>query len=116
MEGAASRSSTCFLTSLVLRELGVKLVREMTPISRGRTIGLKVDRDTTGQFDGTRIGQLFSNLIGNAIQYSAPASEISLRIMGQAQNVLISVHNVGPIPQGKRSEEGRTFTPLLPRQ
>ena len=83
-------------------QLGVKLVEEMKPISQGRSISIAVEGDTTGEFDGPRLGQLFSNLIGNAIQYSAPGSRISVRVMGQEQKVLISVHNLGvPIPPGK---------------
>ncbi|MFN4140754.1 ATP-binding protein [Aestuariivirga sp.] len=88
--------------SLDVGQLGAKLVEEMRSISRGRRIAISVVGDTTGQFDAGRIGQLLSNLIGNAIQYSTPASEISVRIVGQDQKVMVSVHNLGdPIPQGK---------------
>ena len=42
---------------------------------------------------------MFSNLIGNAVEYSLPDSAISVAVKGAPSNVLITVHNLGaPIP------------------
>lgn len=91
--------------------IGAKLVAEMTPLSRGRNIVLSASGDTTGMFDGTRLGQLFSNLIGNAVQYSMPGSEVSVQVTGQGSHVAISVHNHGrPIPPEKTREIFQSMT------
>lgn len=48
-------------------QLGLALVDEMQSIADRRTLEIKVAGDTAGQWDEARIGQVFSNLIGNAI-------------------------------------------------
>jgi signal transduction histidine kinase len=55
-----------------------------------------------GEWDKARVGQVFSNLIGNAIQYSFKDSIISVTVKGTAEDVSLSVHNEGiPIPPEK---------------
>lgn len=47
-------------------------------------------------------GQVFSNLIGNALQYSPPGSTVHLRVEGHNDHVRIIVQNSGyPIPPDK---------------
>lgn len=83
-------------------ELGVQLVEEMQTLANGRTIEIKIDGDTRGAWDKARMGQVFSNLIGNAVQYSAPSSTVLVTVRGSAREVTISVHNHGsPIPPDK---------------
>ena len=76
-----------------------RIVAEMQSISNGRRIDVTTDGDANGEWDETRIGQVFSNLIGNAVEYSLPDSAISVAVKGAPSNVLITVHNLGaPIP------------------
>ena len=76
-----------------------RIVAEMQSLSKGRRIDVTTDGDTNGAWDETRIGQVFSNLIGNAVEYSLPDSAISVAVKGAPSNVLITVHNLGaPIP------------------
>ena len=83
-------------------QLGLALVDEMQSIADRRTLEIKVAGDTAGQWDEARIGQVFSNLIGNAIQYSPPDSTIAVDIAGHRDHVSISVRNEGePIPPEK---------------
>lgn len=57
-----------------------------------------------------RIGQVFSNLIGNAIQYSAKDTPIKVTLKGAPEEIILSVHNQGtPIPADKI---GRIFDSL----
>lgn len=85
------------------------LVEELKVFS-GRDIILRIDGPTTGKLDNARMGQVFSNLIGNAVQYSAPDSTITVKVVGQADAMKIEVHNLGkPIPTEKRK---RLFEPL----
>ena len=58
--------------------------------------------DTKGEWDKARIGQVFSNLLGNAVQYSFRDTPISVTINGETKDVKLSVHNQGvPIPPDK---------------
>jgi signal transduction histidine kinase len=50
-------------------ELGTELVEEMRTLSSGRQIAIETRGDTQGEWDRARMGQVFSNLIGNALQY-----------------------------------------------
>lgn len=57
------------------------------------------------------MGQVFSNLIGNALQYSPQDSVVHVNIAGQDNDVLISVHNDGdPIPAQKMKVVFESFT------
>ena len=48
-----------------------------------------------GQWDGARIGQLISNLVGNAYQHGAPDAAIEVAIRGEPEQVVLAVHNSG---------------------
>ena len=79
--------------------LGLQIAEEMRTISNGRAIDVNIVGDTSGEWDQTRMGQVLSNLIGNALQYSPENSRILVTISGQANDLLVSVHNDGdPIP------------------
>jgi signal transduction histidine kinase len=82
--------------------LGVQLVEEMRSLAKGRTIEINVVGETEGEWDKARLGQVFSNLIGNAIEYSFPGGIISVTVAGNPDGVILSVHNGGsPIPAEK---------------
>jgi signal transduction histidine kinase len=79
-----------------------KLIDEMRGAFPERTIKLDVGGDLKGEWDKARVGQVFSNLIGNALQYSFKDSPISVTVKGSAADVLLTVHNEGaPIPPDK---------------
>jgi signal transduction histidine kinase len=83
-------------------QLGLQLAEEMRTISNGRAIDINIVGDTSGEWDKTGMGQVLSNLIGNALQYSPENSPVLVTISGQGNNLLISVHNDGvPIPSSK---------------
>jgi len=48
-----------------------------------------------GQWDGARIAQALSNLLGNAVQHGAPNRPIAVTLRGEADRVVLSVHNEG---------------------
>lgn len=63
-----------------------------------------------GAWDEGRMGQLLSNLLGNALLYGAREGVITVKMWSQAETVCFSVHNDGPaIPEGERE---RIFRPL----
>jgi signal transduction histidine kinase len=57
---------------------------------------LVVDCDPAGEWDGLRLRQLISNLLGNAIQHGSAECRLGLSVSGDASEVSIAVHNEGP--------------------
>ena len=92
-------------------QLGIQLVDEMRAVSNGQLIEISIVGETEGEWDRGRIGQVLSNLIGNALQYSPENSVVRVTVAGQEDDVLISVHNDGdPIPSGKIKGIFEAFT------
>ena len=60
---------------------------------------LRLERqgDGEGSWDEDRLGQLFSNLLGNAIQHGEPRRPITVRVDGSADPLRVDVHNHGTI-------------------
>lgn len=89
-------------TPFDMRQLAGRLVEELRSLSSNRTITLQASGDTEGTWDRSRVGQVLSNLIGNALQYSNAGSEITVVVAPHEDQVLLSVHNMGPpIPPEK---------------
>lgn len=61
--------------------------------------------DLRGEWDGDRLAQVVSNLVGNAIQHGTRHGPIRIDARGEGHDVVISVHNEGPpIPQAALSD------------
>ena len=79
-----------------------QLVDEARIAHPERKFVLDISGETEGEWDKARIGQVFSNLLGNAVQYSFKDAPISIAIKGGPEEVVLSVHNEGlPIPADK---------------
>ncbi len=80
-----------------------KLLVEETRMAHPiHNIMLDVSGNVKGEWDQTRMGQVFANLLGNAIQYGSNDSPVSVTIKGDGEEIVISVHNEGePIPPEK---------------
>jgi signal transduction histidine kinase len=66
--------------------------------------------DLSGTWDPSRVSQLLSNLIGNAIQHGAAGTPISILATSEPDAVVLSVHNAGvPIAA---TDLHRIFDPL----
>jgi PAS domain S-box-containing protein len=60
--------------------------------------------DVRGWWDGDRLAQLVSNLLGNALAHGSPDQPVSVRVDGaQATRVSLEVHNGGFIPPELRA-------------
>ena len=71
---------------------------------------ISVTGDAIGSWDPDRLGQVFSNLIGNAVQHGVAAGGVQVRIDGtDGERVQVEVKNQGVIP---RDLIGRVFEPL----
>jgi signal transduction histidine kinase len=79
-----------------------QLTDEMRTIHPDRKFELKISGETEGNWDKSRIAQVFSNLIGNAVQYSFKDFPVVITIKGEQDEVSVSVHNEGvPVPVDK---------------
>lgn len=75
-----------------------------------RTVTLASTGDLRGTWDETRLSQLLSNLVENAIRHGTSEKPVTVAAVGEAEKVQITVHNDGaPIP---RSEIQRIFEPM----
>jgi signal transduction histidine kinase len=72
-----------------------QLLDEMRALHPERTFTLEVSGSTEGVWDKPRIGQVFSNLLGNAVQYAFKDLPIAVTVCGEPKNVSVSVHNHG---------------------
>ncbi|WMT92703.1 sensor histidine kinase [Pelagibacterium sp. H642] len=88
-------------TPMSMGEVGRQLVEEARTLSERTQIVISVTGDTEGTWDRPKMGQVLSNLIGNALEYSPSGGAITVTVAGQGEEVLLSVHNEGdPIPLG----------------
>jgi signal transduction histidine kinase len=67
--------------------------------------------DFQGCWDKGRIGQLFSNLLANAIQYGDRARPVTVRLAGGDPEITVEVRNYGPVIPAP--ECSRIFDPLV---
>ena len=76
-----------------------QMVDEMRAIHPSREFALEISGDMKGSWDRARIGQVFSNLLGNAARYSVAHTPIRVKLEGPPEEVVLSVKNYGaPIP------------------
>jgi signal transduction histidine kinase len=60
--------------------------------------------DLTGNWDSQRVSQVLANLLGNAVQHGVAGGKISLTARGEANEVVLQVHNYGAaIPEAERA-------------
>jgi two-component system sensor histidine kinase/response regulator len=75
------------------------VVSELQHTHPHNTINLAVEGSVKGLFDADRLGQVFSNLIGNALQHGAAEKPIEVAVDGSdADHLRIVVRNAGQIP------------------
>lgn len=87
-----------------------KVVQETQVSHPRRSIRFEASGDFEGSWDEGRMGQLLSNLLGNALLYGNRDSEVTVRLWSTPAECCFSVHNFGPaIPVEERE---RIFQPL----
>lgn len=94
-------------------------VREIRAAYPQRTISLVTSGNLEVEWDDTRIAQLLSNLIGNAIHHGPPDDNISVTVKGVPGSVILTFHNNGtPIPAAllPRIFDPLTRGPLTPHK
>lgn len=91
--GAGSQVDLC--------EVLVRTIDELRSIHR-RDLVLEGPPSCVATGDPERLVQLFSNLLGNAIDHGTPGTTITARIARRDLDVVIEVHNAGMIPSAVR--------------
>lgn len=88
-----------------------EVLAEMQTIHPDRSFVFSAPHDCLeGTWDSSRLRQLISNLIGNAVQHGSPTTPITLCASCPGDDVLLTVHNYGPtIPEEKL---GVIFDPM----
>lgn len=82
-----------------LKDVIVAAASEMKAQHNQVDIRVDVTGDLHGCWDFSRLGQVLSNLIGNAVQHGAKGSPIIVGAKGRDADIMLSVHNRGaPIP------------------
>jgi signal transduction histidine kinase len=87
-----------------------QIISELQSSNPGRTIDARLDLDRNIDCDARRIGQLFSNLLGNALMYGDAAEPVVVRARVRDGQFELSVSNTGdPIPADAME---RLFSPF----
>ncbi len=85
-------------TAMDLHGLARQLVDELADLAP-QPILLEAVGDTRGMWDRDRLGQVVSNLLGNAVEHSDPSRPVHLHVDGSTPDALhIRVRNGGSIP------------------
>jgi signal transduction histidine kinase len=86
-----------------LRVLCEQIVEDIQVANPDRPVNLRVSGDPTGHWDPDRLTQIFTNLLGNALEHGSEGSPIAITIGTLPTHVLLGVENVGdPISETLR--------------
>ena len=86
--------------TMSLHDLVRALVAERQLEGGGSRIEVELAGDGTGEWDPDRLGQVLSNLLGNALTHGRPDGVVRVSARGAPGSVTLVVHNEGtPIPR-----------------
>ena len=72
-------------------------VKEVQAAHPDRRISIETSGDLEGEWSRARVGQVLSNLIGNAVLHGSRTSAIDVAAKGAGHEVVLSVHTEGAI-------------------
>lgn len=97
-------------TAMDMAETAALVVEELRSAHPRRTILLSAREPVVGAWDRSRINQIISNLVGNAVTHGSKDAPVTVSVTGEPDEAIISVHNEGPpIPS---DELPTVFDPL----
>jgi two-component system sensor histidine kinase/response regulator len=89
-----------------------RIVDELKQAGHANAVQIDASGSTDGLFDPHRIGQVLSNLLGNALQHGDPVASVAVRIDGtDPAQLTLSIHNRGAMPAAVLEQ---AFTPFRP--
>jgi signal transduction histidine kinase len=80
-----------------LAEVSRAVIDELRSSHPDRTIALHLRGDARGRWDAARMGQVISNLVGNALTHGTADTPVSVAIDAGDDAVTLRVHNFGPV-------------------
>ncbi|MBA3456379.1 MAG: HAMP domain-containing histidine kinase [Deltaproteobacteria bacterium] len=80
-----------------LEELCQQTVDEIVAFHPRRVVRIDAGGQLHGMWDRGRIGQVLSNLIGNAHQHGSRSAPVDVVLRGEADRVVLTVHNQGTV-------------------
>ncbi len=93
-----------------LQPLVELVIAELSESNPATPIALELEGDLTGTWDGDRLAQVFSNLVGNAVEHGSEGGTVTVRLDGRDPGALrASVHNSGVVPPERLK---RLFEPM----
>lgn len=96
-----SRSGGGLAVTRAIFDLGAlarSIASELAVAHPHRVVAVEVEGDAGGHWDQDRLGQVLSNLIGNAIEHGDAATPVHVAVDGtEAATVTLSTHNAGTI-------------------
>ncbi|GAA4330157.1 hybrid sensor histidine kinase/response regulator [Pigmentiphaga soli] len=97
-------------STLDLAALCRAIVDEFQPLGEQDRVTVQATGDTSGTWDGDRLSQVMSNLVGNALQHGSPEHPVEVAVDGSAADeVAVRVRNAGTIAPEIRD---RLFQPF----
>ncbi len=92
-----------------------RTVDEIAAFHPSCTVSFQATGELRGLWDGARISQALSNLLGNAVQHGSKHGPIAVTLQGEADEVVLSVRNEGPpIPKQNLRDIFEPFRQLAP--
>jgi signal transduction histidine kinase len=80
-----------------LRTLCREVVGEFRAAHPARSLRFDADGDLSGEWDASRVRQVLSNLIGNAVQHGGKDCEVALTARAEGSDVVLEVRNAGTV-------------------
>jgi len=89
-----------------------RIADELKQAGHANPVQIAASGSTDGVFDPHRIGQVLSNLLGNALQHGDPDGSVTVRIDGaDPAQLTLCIHNSGAMPAAVLEQ---AFTPFRP--
>jgi PAS domain S-box-containing protein len=87
---------------LHLMPLLKQVIGELEMTGAAGRLTVTADGDPRGTWDGDRLGQVFSNLVTNALEHGTKGGAVAVHVDGTAAaGVRVTVHNSGAVPPEK---------------
>ena len=74
-----------------------RVVEELRMVNPTATILLRSPTNAVGLYDAARLEQVFSNLIGNALQHGDPHTPVTVELASAGDTLGFKVHNMGAV-------------------
>jgi signal transduction histidine kinase len=78
-----------------MNDIARDVIAEMVAVDPQRKIELHAVDNQCGNWDGARITQALTNLVGNAVEHGTRGSVVTVKTSGTASDATIEIHNFG---------------------